>query len=175
MKKKFGFASIVIAFLGVMAFLAVNAARAQDPLEVDITVKEFKVEMSRKTLPVNTPIKFVVTNKGTIAHEVVLEKAGADDEPLEIVEGEESEIEDIMPGETKSAVWTFSEPGQYQLACHVPGHFEGGMLITFSAGSGINNFISQPLTWIIVGGIALLAVLFALLRGGMALPRTPAV
>jgi hypothetical protein len=70
---------------------------------------------------------------------VVLEKAGAVDQPFEM-DGRESEIEDIAPGETKSATWTITEPGEYQLACHLPGHFDAGMVerftVTAAAGSG---------------------------------------
>jgi uncharacterized cupredoxin-like copper-binding protein len=43
--------------------------------------------------------------------------------------GSESEIEDIAPGETDELEWTFTEPGRYQFACHVPGHFEAGMVV----------------------------------------------
>ena len=32
-------------------------------------------------------------------------------------------------GETAELEWTFTEPGRYQFACHVPGHFEAGMVI----------------------------------------------
>ena len=41
----------------------------------------------------------------------------------------ESEIEDIGPGEMKTLTWTFAEPGRYQFACHLPGHYEAGMVL----------------------------------------------
>ena len=47
------------------------------------------------------------------------------DEPLDITD-EASEIEDVAPGETKSVVWTITDPEPYQISCHVPGHYEGG-------------------------------------------------
>jgi uncharacterized cupredoxin-like copper-binding protein len=72
---------------------------------------------------------FLVTNGGDQTHEMVLEKAG-DDVPLAAA-GVESEIEDIAPGATAEVTWTITEPGTYQLACHIPGHFEEGMVTTF--------------------------------------------
>lgn len=64
----------------------------------------------------------------------MIEKAGTVDQHLtEEVEGKEteSEIEAFNPSETKTLDWTFKEPGIYQVACHLPGHFEAGMLAAF--------------------------------------------
>jgi len=75
---------------------------------------------------------FTVTNAGNDAHEFVIEPAGEVDAPLESkINGKdiESEIEDIAPGQTKTLTWTFSEPGRYQFACHLPGHYESGMVL----------------------------------------------
>jgi uncharacterized cupredoxin-like copper-binding protein len=44
-------------------------------------------------------------------------------------EERESEIEDIAPGEMAELEWTVTESERYQFACHVPGHFEAGMVI----------------------------------------------
>ena len=41
----------------------------------------------------------------------------------------ESEIEDIAPGQSKALTWTFAETGRYQFACHLPGHYESGMVV----------------------------------------------
>jgi uncharacterized cupredoxin-like copper-binding protein len=65
---------------------------------------------------------------------VVLEKAGAVDQPFEM-NGKETEIEDIASGQTKSATWTITQPGEYQLACHLPGHFEAAMVERFTVTS----------------------------------------
>jgi glucose/arabinose dehydrogenase/uncharacterized cupredoxin-like copper-binding protein len=75
---------------------------------------------------------FTVTNAGNDVHEFVIEPAGEIDAPMEgEVNGKdiESEIEDIAPGQTKTLTWTFAEPGQYQFACHLPGHYESGMVL----------------------------------------------
>jgi uncharacterized cupredoxin-like copper-binding protein len=97
---------------------------------LDITLADFSVAISPTTVKAGQPITFVVTNSGAVMHEMVLEMAGDDDVPL-AADGVESEIEDIAPGATAEMTWTITEPGTYQLACHVPGHFEQGMVTTF--------------------------------------------
>ncbi len=156
--------TVILVLIGSLlaSLVLVGAASARQmkesaPLEVRVTVKEYTVEMSRTNLPANRPIKFSVINHGTVAHEVVLEKAGMVDDPLAI-NGEVAEIEDVAPNETKSAVWTIAEPGPYQLACHVPGHYEGGMVISFAINpTGLMGLIGQPTFWIVFA--ALLAII----------------
>jgi len=97
---------------------------------LDVTLADFSVALSPTTVQAGQPITFAVTNGGAVTHEMVLEKAGDDDVPL-AADGVESEIEDIAPGATAEMTWTITEPGTYQLACHVPGHFEQGMVTTF--------------------------------------------
>ena len=97
---------------------------------LDITLADFTVAISPTTVTAGQPITFAVTNSGAVTHEMVLEKAGDEDVPL-AADGVESEIEDITPGATAEMTWTITEPGTYQLACHVPGHFEQGMVTTF--------------------------------------------
>lgn len=111
-----------------------EATPSAEPICVGIVVEEFKVQPQQTTLRVNQPYIFAVGNAGKITHEFVIERAGADDEPLEVeINGkeQESEAEDIAPGETKELAWTFTEPGHYQFSCHVPDHFEAGMVVEF--------------------------------------------
>lgn len=106
--------------------MASPAAMAEN--EIAVELGEFYVDPSTTTLQAGVEYTFVVTNVGVLIHEMVIEPAGAVDEPFE--KGDmESEIEDIDPGETATLTWTFDEPGAYQLSCHIPGHFESGMVI----------------------------------------------
>jgi uncharacterized cupredoxin-like copper-binding protein len=103
-----------------------------EPVCVGVVEGDFYVRPQRTTFQVGQPYVFAVGNEGAAVHEFVIEPAGKVDEPLEAeVNGEEreSEIEDIAPGETAELEWTFTEPGRYQFACHIPGHFEAGMVI----------------------------------------------
>lgn len=120
--------SLTLGFVGVQHGLTAdtaNAARAK-PVMVKVTLRDYQVAVSRHTLPAGTPIRFVITNRGKAMHEAVLERAGADDKALE-VRGREYEADDIAPGTTRTVTWTVPRAGRYQLACHMPGHFEMGM------------------------------------------------
>jgi uncharacterized cupredoxin-like copper-binding protein len=162
--KKLMIVSVLIVFL-IVSVLVVQSARAKQPaankpVEIKVIMKEYKVLLSTDHLPANTPITFTITNEGTVTHEAVLEKAGVVDEPLEI-NGEGSEVEDIAPGETKSAIWTISEAGQYQLACHVPGHYEGGMVEMFAVTPpGIGGVLAQPAFWIVFSAVLILGAVW---------------
>ncbi|HEU5433572.1 MAG TPA: hypothetical protein VFU81_18035, partial [Thermomicrobiales bacterium] len=67
-------------------------------------------------------------------HELVAEPAGVVDHALEGAGEPEraAEAENIAPGTTRELPWIFTTAGQYQLACHKPGHYEAGMVKQFS-------------------------------------------
>jgi plastocyanin len=131
MKKLIVLVAAVLA-LGALAF---GQARAANEPVAKLNTQEWRMQMSPTTIQVGVPVKLEATNNGTIAHEVVFEKAGEVDEALTTDdEGKEvaAEIENIAPGETKSLEWTFTEPGTYWAACHIKDHFEAGMKTEFT-------------------------------------------
>jgi len=108
------------------------ATPSTEPVCVGVVEGDFYVRPQRTTFRAGETYIFAVGNEGAAVHEFVIEPAGKVDEPLEAEEnGEEreSELEDISPGETAELEWTFTEPGRYQFAFHVPGHFEAGMVV----------------------------------------------
>jgi uncharacterized protein (DUF305 family)/uncharacterized cupredoxin-like copper-binding protein len=108
---------------------ATPAASLQSGAEqVAVTLTEFRIELAPTTLHAGRSYTFVVTNDGTVAHEFVIERLGATHEPL--VDGDQmAMVEEIAPGESRTVVWTFADPGSYQLACHEPGHYEAGQVL----------------------------------------------
>src|SRR5215207_8022876 len=108
------------------------ATPATEPVCVGVIEGDFYVRPQRATFQVGETYIFAVGNEGAAVHEFVIEPAGKVDEPLKAeVNGkeQESEIEDIAPGQSAELEWTFTEPGRYQFACHLPGHYEAGMKI----------------------------------------------
>lgn len=101
-----------------------------EPVDTTVTLSEFSI-FATQTFQVGTPYRFVITNNGTLAHEFILEAAGAVDEPLVDADGRVAEVkeEDLPAGTSDTFEWTFTEAGNFQIACHVVGHYEAGMLL----------------------------------------------
>ncbi len=96
---------------------------------VQVTLSEFTITASQTEFKVGETYTFEVTNEGEFPHELVVEKAGVVDKPLETDEGE-AEIEPMEPGESGTLTVTFTEAGHFQLACHVMLHYPMGMALT---------------------------------------------
>ena len=79
-------------------------------------------------------VRLVATNRGAVLHELVL---GTPDELRRHAEmmrkspgmaHDEAHMVHVRPGKTGRIVWQFTEPGEFQFACLIPGHFEAGMI-----------------------------------------------
>jgi len=136
MVKRFAVLSLVVLLFTLVFGSTVSQAGATNgTFVVKVTLQEWKVDMSPATVPAGVPVRFEITNNGKIPHELVLEMAGAVDHSLSVeVNGEDvdAEAEHIQPGASKTIIWTFSEAGVYQAACHIKGHFEAGMTGAFT-------------------------------------------
>ncbi len=80
-------------------------------------------------------VEFVVTNEGTVDHEFVLGNAAfqaAHENEMAGMDGsmptDERGAVSVAPGETKSVIWRFTEPGSLLYGCHVAGHYAAGMM-----------------------------------------------
>ncbi len=98
---------------------------------------EMRFEHAPLTIKQGETIKFVVTNKGEIAHEFSIGDAASQRAHAAMMQKmpdmkheNDATAVTLQPGQTKELVWTFSKPvkGQIELACQVPGHYEGGMV-----------------------------------------------
>ena len=79
-------------------------------------------------------VRLVATNKGAVLHELVL---GTPDELRRHAEmmrkspgmkHDEAHMVHVRPGKTGQIVWQFTEAGEFEFACLIPGHFEAGMV-----------------------------------------------
>jgi len=79
-------------------------------------------------------VRFVIVNKGAVLHEMVL---GTPDDlarhaelmkKFPEMEHSDPNMAHVKPGATGEIVWQFTQSGQFQYACLIPGHFEAGML-----------------------------------------------
>lgn len=127
--------SIAILLVALLATACTGAATptSTGPVEVQVTLSEFKIESSVTKFSVGVPYRFVVTNKGAIVHELMITPTGMGQMSMEdmhqkaLVEIEEA---DLPPGATKTLDFSFTEPapaGTLEFSCYVPGHYEAGM------------------------------------------------
>jgi len=78
-------------------------------------------------------IQFFLKNDGRMTHEFVLGSKAELMEHAEMMErNPDMEHEDpgavsVAPGKTGEVIWHFTQPGEVDFACLIPGHFEAGM------------------------------------------------
>jgi uncharacterized cupredoxin-like copper-binding protein len=90
---------------------------------------EFFFEPANASVVGGVPVEITLDNTGAVDHELVVLKAGvtiaterdfSEDMVL-------AQIDAIGAGQVASTSVTFETPGTYQIACLLPGHFDGGM------------------------------------------------
>ncbi|MBI2332661.1 MAG: hypothetical protein HYU84_10970 [Chloroflexi bacterium] len=125
----------------VVAGLLLTACGGQGPsapVEVQITLTEFGIEPSLTEFETGVPYHFVVTNAGTVEHEIMIMPPLTEDEmgmAMDMGELDEMalamiEASELPAGATASFDYTFTEAapaGTLEFACHTPGHYEAGM------------------------------------------------
>lgn len=133
----FAFRKRVLVVL-VTAGLILTACGGQKATEVTITLTEFGIESSQTTFEVGVPYHFVVNNKGSVEHEIMIMPPLMEDqmsmnmdmEALDKLALALIEEDELPSGATATMDYTFTEPapaGTLEFACHTPGHYEAGM------------------------------------------------
>lgn len=81
-------------------------------------------------------VRLKVRNGGKLLHELVIGTPDALKEHAEQMkkfpemEHAEPHMVHVKPGARGEIVWQFTQPGQFQFACLIPGHFDAGMVGT---------------------------------------------
>ena len=81
-------------------------------------------------------VKFVVRNAGKVMHEFVIGTKAENAKHAEMMvkfpnmEHDEPYMAHVPPGKTGEIVWTFNRAGQFEFACLIAGHYQGGMVGT---------------------------------------------
>jgi len=78
-------------------------------------------------------IRFVITNKGKLPHEMVIGSKKELDEHAAMMARspgmahEEPSMAHVAPGKSGDIVWTFNRAGSFNFACLIAGHYQAGM------------------------------------------------
>ena len=87
----------------------------------------------------NETVRLAFINKGDADHEFVMDDAnGIEEHRKEMLAAAENGTHEhhdhhgsnaisLKSGESGNIIWTFSQTGQFQFACLIPGHYEAGM------------------------------------------------
>jgi uncharacterized cupredoxin-like copper-binding protein len=101
---------------------------------INVTMTDFQFTPNSFTVPAGQQIHFTATNNGGVEHSFVIMKLGKEikdhftDQDKANVYWEQTAI---PVGQTVNATFTSpSQPGDFQIVCAVPGHFEAGMIAT---------------------------------------------
>lgn len=133
--KKLSILALLVGTSGILACAGEPAADDAAPAEsaasdavreVVITMSEYEFESSDTIFTAGVPYRFVFRNEGREAHEWAVVPRGAKDESELLFEVEEDEL---PAGATVVREFTFPKPGEYDFACYLPGHYEGGMVL----------------------------------------------
>jgi uncharacterized cupredoxin-like copper-binding protein len=112
-----------------------SSTSASDGAPVCVSVREveFAIQPDLTTFKAGQPYVFAIGNAGEMVHEFIIEPPGADEKDvLKSSDGKAAKAEGIAPGTTKELAWTFTEPGNFEFACHRPGHYEAGMHVAIT-------------------------------------------
>lgn len=115
-----------------------------DPSEATTTIEvtagdPYRFEPAALQVESGETVTFVVTNEGDQEHEFVLgDVAYQEEHEDEMAAGamhHEGNAVTVAPGDTEELTWIFPAGGDVLFACHVAGHYDGGMVgaITISA------------------------------------------
>ena len=113
--------------------------RAGDPRKVSRVIRlsmtdAFRYTPSTLSVKRGETVKFIVHNQGKQLHEMIL---GTPDElkthaalmkKFPEMEHADANMTHVKPGASGEMVWQFTQAGEFQFACLVPGHFEAGMV-----------------------------------------------
>jgi uncharacterized cupredoxin-like copper-binding protein len=87
-------------------------------------------------------VKFVVRNTGKVMHEFVIGTKAENAKHAELMvkfpnmEHDEPYMAHVPPGKTGEIVWTFNRAGEFEFACLIAGHYQGGMVGTIKVVGG---------------------------------------
>ena len=87
-------------------------------------------------------LRFRVQNAGKEMHEFVIGTKAENGKHAAMMvkfpnmEHDEPYMAHVPPGKTGEIVWTFNRAGEFEFACLIAGHYQGGMVGTITVGAG---------------------------------------
>lgn len=116
------------------------SGRLGDPAKVSARIELQAVDphsfdIAHLDVRVGQTIEIVLHNIGSVRHELVIGDRAQQEEYARIVKAmsqtrhEHENVLVVEPGKTRSVVWEFGDARLVELACHIEGHYEQGMVV----------------------------------------------
>jgi uncharacterized cupredoxin-like copper-binding protein len=127
---------LILIAVFLLAACGGGSSASKTPVDVTITLDDFKITSSLTDFKVGTPYHFTVTNKGAVPHEIFIMPVATDSmtpDQVQALKGSGLDsimADDLSAGATKTMDYTFTKAypaGTLEFACHLPGHYEAGM------------------------------------------------
>ena len=121
--------------------IAGDAKRAKRSIAVGMA-DNMRFTPERIEVRLGETLKFVVRNTGKVMHEFVIGTKAENAKHAEMMvkfpnmEHDEPYMAHVPPGKTGEIVWTFNRAGEFEFACLIAGHYQGGMVGTIMVAPG---------------------------------------
>ncbi len=112
--------------------IAGDAKKARRTVQIRM-LDTMRFSPDKITVKQGETIKFVIKNAGAMLHEFVIgtPKKNAEHAALMVkfpnMEHSEPYMAHVPPGKTAQIIWTFNQPGEFEFACLIAGHYQAGM------------------------------------------------
>lgn len=115
-----------------LVFLLLASCGGGDSKSMRVVMTDFAFTPNSFTVPAGQPISVELVNNGAATHSFIIMQAGYQVQG-HFTDADRSHIfwqeSGVAPGETKKETFTApSDPGEYQVVCAIPAHFESGMV-----------------------------------------------
>jgi uncharacterized cupredoxin-like copper-binding protein len=121
----------LVAVFGLAILLSACSSSSQPSTKINVTMTDFEYSPRTFIVPAGQTITLHASNNGAVEHTFVIMKLGT-----AVVEkfsdADQANVYwqiKLGPGESVTETFTApNEPGEYQVVCDTPGHFQAGMI-----------------------------------------------
>ncbi len=112
--------------------IAADAKKARRTVQIRM-LDTMRFSPDKITVKQGETIKFVIKNTGAMLHEFVIGTKKENEEHAALMvkfpnmEHSEPYMAHVPPGKTGQIIWTFNQPGEFEFACLIAGHYQAGM------------------------------------------------
>jgi uncharacterized cupredoxin-like copper-binding protein len=121
----------LVAVFGLAILLSACSSSSQPSTKINVTMTDFEYSPRTFIVPAGQTITLHASNNGAVEHTFVIMKLGTA-VVEKFTDADQANVYwqiKLGPGESVTETFTAPDvPGEYQVVCDTPGHFQAGML-----------------------------------------------